>query len=105
MGQELTARTKYRGLVRKRLLPVKVEGATPPPGTPITFDGKDAGEMRSGHDGRAIALLRVEAVRAARAAQRPLDAAGTALRPDVPDWVRLPESEAEAGSAGAKPTP
>ncbi len=96
MGQELTARTKYRGLVRKRLLPVRVEGATPPPGTPITFDGKDAGEMRSGHDGRAIALLRVEAVRAAQAAQRPLDAAGTALRPDVPDWVRLPEAEAEA---------
>lgn len=97
MGQELTARTKYRGLVRKRLLPVKVEGATPPPGTPITFDGKDAGEMRSGHDGRAIALLRLEAVRAARAAQRPLDAAGIALRPDVPDWIRLPEPEATSG--------
>ncbi|MBL8677325.1 MAG: folate-binding protein YgfZ, partial [Alphaproteobacteria bacterium] len=27
MGQELTARTKYRGLVRKRLFPVKIEGA------------------------------------------------------------------------------
>ncbi|MGE0717933.1 MAG: folate-binding protein YgfZ, partial [Alphaproteobacteria bacterium] len=26
MGQELTARTKYRGLVRKRLMPVTIEG-------------------------------------------------------------------------------
>lgn len=29
MGQELTARTKYRGLVRKRLLPVKIDGPAP----------------------------------------------------------------------------
>ncbi|MFD1379481.1 CAF17-like 4Fe-4S cluster assembly/insertion protein YgfZ [Fodinicurvata halophila] len=29
MGQELTARTKYRGLVKKRLLPVEVEGPCP----------------------------------------------------------------------------
>src|SRR4029077_12578619 len=29
MGQELTARTKYRGLVRKRLFPVRVEGTLP----------------------------------------------------------------------------
>ena len=26
MGQELTARTKYRGLVKRRLVPVRVEG-------------------------------------------------------------------------------
>ena len=29
MGQELTARTKYRGLIKRRLFPVKVEGALP----------------------------------------------------------------------------
>ena len=26
MGQELTARTRYRGLVKKRLLPVTIDG-------------------------------------------------------------------------------
>ena len=35
MGQELTARTKYRGLIRKRLFPVRIDGALPAPGTSI----------------------------------------------------------------------
>jgi folate-binding protein YgfZ len=47
MGQELTARTKYRGLIKKRLMPVDVEGDAPAPGTPLMQDGKEAGEMRS----------------------------------------------------------
>lgn len=93
MGQELTARTKYRGLVRKRLLPVAVEGAVPPPGTPITFAGKDAGEMRSGFDGRAMALLRLEAVQAAQQAGQALQAGSSALRPEIPPWMKLPEPE------------
>ena len=38
MGQELTARTKYRGLIKKRLMPCKVVGPAILPGTPITFD-------------------------------------------------------------------
>src|SRR5918995_340909 len=62
VGQELTARMKYRGLVRKRLMPVAFEGPAPVPGTPIRLDGKDAGEMRSGQDGHGIALLRLEQV-------------------------------------------
>ena len=48
MGQELTARTKYRGLVKRRLVPVRVDGQLPPPGTPVLRDGQDAGTMRSG---------------------------------------------------------
>ena len=35
MGQELTARTNYRGLVKRRLLPVAIEGPLPPPGSPV----------------------------------------------------------------------
>src|SRR5262245_34721209 len=60
MGQELTARTKYRGLVRKRLLPVQVEGPLPAAGTSIMLGDKEAGEMRSGSDGHGLALLRLE---------------------------------------------
>lgn len=62
LGQELTARMKYRGLVKKRLMPVAVDGPLPPAGTPITLDGRVVGEMRSGRDGLAIALLRQDAV-------------------------------------------
>ena len=59
MGQELTARTRYRGLVKKRLMPVTVTGA-PPPGTPLMRNGKEAGEMRSSRDGLGLALVRLE---------------------------------------------
>jgi folate-binding protein YgfZ len=89
VGQELTARMKYRGLVRKRLMPVAFEGPPPAPGTPIRLDGKDAGEMRSGHDGHGIALLRLEQV--ARAAKEgvPLLADATEVIPHKPDWARF----------------
>ncbi|WP_374449156.1 folate-binding protein YgfZ [Stella sp.] len=89
MGQELTARTKYRGLVRKRLMPVAIEGPVPEPGTPLTFDGKDAGEMRSGRDGLGLALVRLEAAEAAAAAGRPLEAGPAKLVPHRPDWARF----------------
>ena len=42
MGQELTARTKYRGLVKKRLFPVRLDGPLPAPGTLIERDGQEA---------------------------------------------------------------
>src|SRR4029077_3031039 len=43
MGQELTARTKYRGLVKRRLVPVAVDGPLPPPGTQITLGAAEVG--------------------------------------------------------------
>jgi len=60
MGQELTARTRYRGLVRKRLLPVVIEGPPPSSGEPVFFDGQEAGEMRSAVEGIGLALIRLE---------------------------------------------
>jgi folate-binding protein YgfZ len=83
MGQELTARTKYRALIRKRLLPVKVEGPLPAPGTPILASGEDVGELRSGADGMALALLKLDALNA------PLSAGGAKLTPQKPDWVKF----------------
>jgi hypothetical protein len=89
VGQELTARTKYRALIRKRLMPVKVEGPLPAPGTPVTFDGQEAGEMRSGRGDRALALLRLEAVAAAEAAKAPLTAGDARLVPVKPGWAKF----------------
>ncbi len=57
MGQELTARTKYRGLVKKRLFPVKIEGPLPSPGAPVEHNGQEVGEIRSGAGDRALALV------------------------------------------------
>ena len=89
LGQELTARTRYRGLVKKRLLPVRVEGPLPPPGTPILLDGKEVGEVRSGVDGWALALLRLDALPAIRAAGGVVVGAARLL-PEPPAWAVLP---------------
>lgn len=85
VGQELTARMKYRGLVKKRLLPVRVEGALPPPGTLLTRGGAEAGEMRSGRDRAGIALVRLDGGGDPLA---PLEAEGARLEPWLPDWLR-----------------
>jgi tRNA-modifying protein YgfZ len=97
MGQELTARTRYRGLLKRRLVPVSVAGPLPGPGTPVLdAAGAEVGEMRSGHpSGPGLALLRLEAITAAE----PLRCAEAVLTPRIPAWMRLPERAATpAGS-------
>lgn len=88
VGQELTARTKHRGLVRKRLFRVAVEGPLPPPGTPILMGTTEVGEMRSGLDHVAVALIRIEAVDAP-ANQGSLRAGEARLTPMRPEWAKF----------------
>ncbi|HET6157264.1 MAG TPA: folate-binding protein [Dongiaceae bacterium] len=93
MGQELTARTRYRGLVRKRLLPVTIEGSAPAPGTPLMLGDQELGEMRSvSADGtHGLAMVRLEAL--AQGPSPTLRAGDAKLSPDIPGWMRLPELE------------
>ena len=89
VGQELTARTKYRGLVKKRLIPVEVSGRTPQIGTPVTVDGRDAGEVRSSAGNMALALLRLEQMEKAKEAGISLLSGDTVLTPHLPEWQRI----------------
>lgn len=91
MGQELTARTKYRGLVKRRLVPVRVEGPLPAPGTPVLRAGAEVGTMRSGRDGSGLALLRLDAIGAGA-----LACGDAVLHPAPPAWMRLARPEAAA---------
>ncbi|HEY3908738.1 MAG TPA: folate-binding protein [Stellaceae bacterium] len=88
IGQELTARTKYRGLIKRRLVPVAIDGPPPAPGTIVTADGREAGEMRSSRDGHGVAVLRIDALLAAK----PLMAGEARIVPERPTWMRLPET-------------
>ncbi len=63
IGQELTARTHYRGLVKKRLVPVQIDGAVPQTGAPLIENGVEIGEMRSSCGDLGLALLRLEIIR------------------------------------------
>jgi folate-binding protein YgfZ len=86
MGQELTARTKYRGLIKRRLFPVRIEGPLPPSGAPVHRNGKEVGEIRSGQGDRALAMLQIDA-----AADGALTADGATLFPERPAWMQIPD--------------
>ena len=89
MGQELTARTRYRGLLKRRLVPVASDAALPPPGTVLRHAGVEVGAMRSSRDAYGIALLRLEHLHAA------IEADGQALHARIPPWMRLPAAAPE----------
>ncbi len=93
MGQELTARTRYRGLLKRRLVPVSGDGALPPPGTPLMAEGREIGTMRSSREGNGLAVLRLEHLHGAVSTEH------GALQARVPGWMRLPEPK--TGSEGA----
>lgn len=62
MGQELTARTHYRGLVKRRLLPVVLsDGTFPDEGGVIIAGEREVGDIRSRSGNRALAMLRRDA--------------------------------------------
>ncbi|HEX4172278.1 MAG TPA: folate-binding protein [Acetobacteraceae bacterium] len=82
MGQELTARTKYRGLVKRRLVPVAVKGPLPAPGTPVLRDGSEVGTMRSGLGQIGLAVLRLDAMGGE------LHCGNATLAPQRPAWMQ-----------------
>jgi folate-binding protein YgfZ len=97
IGQELTARTHYRALIKRRLMPVAVVGVAPQPGTPLKAGATEAGEMRSAAGDRGLALVRLDAWRAAPSGILTTDS-GARLTPQVPAWMKLPEDDKAAPS-------
>jgi folate-binding protein YgfZ len=89
MGQELTARTKYRALIKKRLIPVQIQGQLPEPGTIVKLGEQEAGEIRSGRGDLALALLRLEALDEAAKSGTPLFAGAARVTPLKPAWARF----------------
>ncbi len=89
IGQETTSRTKRKGSLRKRLLPVDVEGPLPAPGTDILAGDMVVGTVHSGQGARAIALIRLERAQKARQEDLALTAGDATLHIVTPDWISL----------------
>ena len=83
VGQEVTARMKHRKLVRKRLVPVRIDGPAPEPGTAVFNGESEVGEIRSSAGNLALALLRIDAIESGET----LRADRAAIRPEKPDWA------------------
>jgi folate-binding protein YgfZ len=91
MGQELTARTKYRGLVRKRLMPVALAGGAPETGAEIRFGEAEAGELRSVCGDVGLAMIRLEHFRAGEGGG--FTCAGATVTASRPGWAVFPETD------------
>ena len=60
VGQETTSRMKRRGAIKTRMLPIAFDGPLPPFGAEVLNGDLRAGEVLSGRDGGAMALLRLD---------------------------------------------
>lgn len=89
VGQELTARMKYRGLVRKRLMPVTFEGEAPAPGTAIKAGSRDIGDLRSAGEHGGFAVLRLDKLKDSTERGDALSADDVAVTPIKPGWVNF----------------
>ena len=86
VGQETTSRMKRRGQIKSRMLPIAFEGPAPTPGSDVLAGELGAGELRagqvlSGGDGRAMALLRLD-----RAQGKSLTVDGRPVSVERPAW-------------------
>lgn len=91
VGQEVTARTKYRATLRKFIYKVQADdGLLPEPGTPVLIEDKEAGQMRSSAGNMGLALLSVEQVETARKTHKNFHSGTVLLTASLPTWVTKP---------------
>lgn len=81
VGQETTSRMKRRGGIRKRMLPITFDGPAPAVGAEVLNGELRAGEVLSGIEGRATALVRLDRI------DGPLTVDGRAVVVSRPDWM------------------
>lgn len=88
VGQETTSRMKRRGHIKTRMLPIAFDGPAPVRGAEILAGTLRAGEVLSGGEGRAMALLRLD-----RALNAELTVEGRPVRVETPAWMAAALSE------------
>lgn len=81
VGQETTSRMKRRGSIKNRMLPIAFDGPPPPFGAEVLNGELRAGEVMSGRDGAAMALLRLDRLDGA------LTVEGRAVTARRPAWM------------------
>lgn len=82
VGQETTSRMKRRGQIKSRMLPIRFDGPPPAAGSELLNGERRAGEVLSGGEGQAIALVRLD-----RVIDGELTAEGRDVRTERPAWI------------------
>lgn len=84
VGQEVTARMKYRSTLKKMTFPVTLSGPAPQLATVITDEkGNKIGDLRSHCDKNAIALIKLSAIEFGKE----YDCSDIKVTPYKPDWM------------------
>lgn len=94
VGQELTARTKYRANIRKQFYMVNADSPLPPFGTVVKQGEKDAGELRSVQGAAGLAMLYTDVVQQGEK----LMADNVFLHAALPPWAEEKSSGEESAS-------
>ena len=81
VGQETTSRMKRRGAIKNRMLPITFDGPAPAFGAEVLNGTLRAGEVLSGRDGTAMALVRLDRIDGA------LTVDGRLVTVKRPDWM------------------
>ena len=82
VGQETTSRMKRRGTIKNRMLPITFDGPAPAFGAEVLAGTLRAGEVLSGRDGRAMALLRLDRIEGAD-----LTVDDRPVKVETPTWI------------------
>ncbi len=91
VGQEVVSRMEHRGTARTRLIVLATQGGlTPSEGAPVMAGDRDMGRAGTGAAGRSLAILRLDRVADALAADTPLTVGGLAASPVRPPWWTHP---------------
>lgn len=86
VGQEVTARSKHRGELRKYLCIVRAAQTLPVMGTEIYAGDKAIGEMRSSQGTLGLALVRTDMLALARSENQPITIASQPVDIASPWW-------------------
>lgn len=85
MGQELTARTHYRGLIKKRYLPFRYEGAAPHTQHILHHENAELGQIMALEENVGLGLFNLERV-------KPFALSGSAFQfEDTSYYIHVPE--------------
>lgn len=87
VGQEVVSRMQHRGTARRRVLVATADADLPPPGTDILAGGRSVGTLGSTAGRSAIAIARIDKVKAAMDAGVPIMAGDAALTLAIPAWA------------------
>jgi folate-binding protein YgfZ len=85
MGQELTARCRYRGLIKKRLLSVKLLLDNPQFGAPIYCNSYEAGNLHTFIQNYGLAMIRLEFLEKGYK----FSCGSGEVIPIRPDWIKI----------------